>query len=118
MDEMESERDASIGTRAENENWSIVRDELHRQSHHLRTVEAANAKLNSELTTLRARHQMVEVLKEEKRNLEKKLKKAEEVKDKVVKLEGEVEAARKERADWYAKPIKTFFMPLTFTYQG
>ncbi len=81
--------------------WNIVREELHRQADHLRNVEAENAKMTAELLILRQRHSSIEVLKEQKRELEKKLSGVEGMKDKVVRLEAELVAARQEREQWY-----------------
>jgi mitotic spindle assembly checkpoint protein MAD1 len=94
----ESLRDARQG--AEEENWSVVREELHRQANYLRTLEATNVKMTMELNGLRERHASVEVLREEKRGLERKVKVLEELREKVVKLEAEVEAGRREREEW------------------
>ena len=80
---------------------SVVREELHRQAGYLRTLESTNARLTSELTVLRERHTSVEVLREEKRGLEKRVQVLEELRTKVVRLEAEVEAGRREREDWY-----------------
>lgn len=85
----------------EDESWSVVREELHRQADHVRKIEAENTKMNTELTTLRQRHANIEVLKEQKRDLERKAKAAEELREKVVKLEAELDAAWKEREEWY-----------------
>ena len=91
-------RDARQG--AEEENWSVVREELHKQADYLRTLEGTNAKMSMELNNLRERQASVEVLKEEKRGLERKVKVLEELREKVVKLEAEVEAGRREREEW------------------
>lgn len=86
---------------SEEENMSVVREELHRQANYLRSLESTNVKLTSELTVLRERQMSVEVLKEEKRGLEKKVQVLEELRTKVVRLEAEVEAGRREREEWY-----------------
>ena len=70
----------------DDENWGVIREELHRQASHLRTVEAENAKLNGELTTLRQRHANIEVLKEQKRELERKARGVDELREQVVRL--------------------------------
>jgi mitotic spindle assembly checkpoint protein MAD1 len=79
----------------------VVREELHRQAGYLRNTESTNARLEAELSILRERQESVEVLKEEKRWLEGRLRKFDEMRERVVSLEAEVEAARKEREDWY-----------------
>ena len=93
---------------------SVVRDELHRQADYLRTLESSNAKMLAELVVLRERQTSVEVLKEQKRGLEKKVQVLEELRTKVVKLEAEVEAGRREREDWYDLILPSHH-PLTLT---
>lgn len=80
--------------------WAIVRDELKRQTQQLRETESANTRLTVEVNKLRARNQNIEILKEEKRDLERKLARMEEVKAKVTTLEGELEAASIEKQSW------------------
>ena len=84
----------------DDESWTVVREELHRQADHVRKIEAANAKMNAELTGLRQRHANIEVLKEQKRELERKARAVDELRETVVKLEAELDAARKEREEW------------------
>ncbi|KAJ7507308.1 MAD-domain-containing protein [Mycena galericulata] len=84
----------------ENNDMAVVREELHRQAGYLRTLETTNAKLTSELAILRDRHTSIEVLREEKRGLERKLKPLEDLREQMVKLEAQVEAGRQERESW------------------
>ncbi|KAJ6454551.1 MAD-domain-containing protein [Mycena vitilis] len=84
----------------ENNDMAVVREELHRQAAYLRTLESTNAKLTSELAVLRDRHTSIEVLREEKRGLERKLQPLDGLREKVVKLEAQVEAGRLERETW------------------
>jgi mitotic spindle assembly checkpoint protein MAD1 len=79
----------------------IVREELHRQADYTRTVESKNAKLMVEVNVLRAKETSVEVLREEKWGLERKVRVMEELREKVVRLEAEVEAGRREREAWF-----------------
>lgn len=88
-------------TEEERESMAVVREELHRQAAYHRTLESTNAKLTGELNILRDRHASVEVLREEKRGLERKVKVLDELRDKVVRLEAEVEAGRREREEWF-----------------
>ncbi|TCD71053.1 coiled-coil domain-containing protein mad1 [Steccherinum ochraceum] len=97
---LESQDNTTTRQQGEDENWGIVREELHRQASHLRTVEAANAKMTAELTMLRQRNTSVEVLKEQKRELERKLSGMDELNERAVKLEAELQAARREREEW------------------
>ncbi|KAJ6481761.1 mitotic checkpoint protein-domain-containing protein [Mycena sanguinolenta] len=84
----------------ESSDMAVVREELHRQAEYLRKLESTNTKLTSELAVLRARHTSIEVLREEKRGLELKLQPLEGLREKVVKLEAQVEAGRRERETW------------------
>lgn len=101
IDELSASQDNSIRQGAEDESMEIIREELHRQAIYHRTLESTNAKLTAELTMLRERNTSVEVLKEEKRSLEQKLKAMEELRGRVVKLEAQLEAGRQEREVWY-----------------
>ena len=85
---------------SDDESMAVVREELHRQAGYLRNLESTNAKLNSELNILRERHASVDVLREEKRGLERKVIMLEEMRNKVIRLEAEVEAGRQERETW------------------
>jgi mitotic spindle assembly checkpoint protein MAD1 len=66
LDELNSTQDSLRDARqgAEEENWSVVREELHRQADYLRTLEGTNAKISMELNNLRERHASVERGKE------------------------------------------------------
>ena len=75
----------------------------------MRQLEDANAKMIAELNILREKQTSVEVLKEHKRDLERKLRGAEELREQVVKLEAELEAARKEREEWYVALLHVSF---------
>jgi mitotic spindle assembly checkpoint protein MAD1 len=101
-DELSLGKEANERRATEEESMNIVREELHRQANYLRTLETTNAKLTSELNHLRERQTSVEVLREEKRGLEQRVKMLEELRTKVVQLEAEVTAGRKEREEWYA----------------
>ena len=85
---------------SDSEDMRIVREELHRQAAYHRTLESTNAHLTAELAVLKERHASVEVLREEKRSLEKKLTVLEEMRERVVRLEAQVEAGRREREAW------------------
>ena len=111
LDDIHELPDAKRG--AGEENWTVVREELHRQASYLRTLEGANAKMTTELNSLRERHASVEVLKEEKRGLERKIKVLEELRGTVAKLEAEVDASRREREEWYGPLTIPFARKLT-----
>lgn len=100
LDDAHGATDSSVKSTNENENWSVVRDELQRQAGYLRSLESMNAKLTTELARYKDRHASLEVLREEKRALESKLATMEELREKVARLEAQVEAARREREDW------------------
>ncbi|KAJ8583278.1 MAD-domain-containing protein [Rhizopogon salebrosus TDB-379] len=103
LDDAHAATDSSVRSTNENENWSVVRDELQRQAGYLRSLESTNAKLTIELTRYKDRHASVEVIREEKRALESKVAMMEGLREKVAGLEAQVEAARREREDWANK---------------
>ena len=82
--------------------WKVVRDELTRQASYLRNLESSNARMTGELDQLRQRNKNIEVLEEQKRDLERKLENTDSLRQSVARLEAEVEAARKEREEWCA----------------
>ena len=97
MVELNAAQDSLTLSSGQNEDWTVVREELHRQATYMRQLEDANVKMIAELNILREKQTSVEVLKGHKRDLERKLRGAEELREQVVKLEAELEAARKER---------------------
>ena len=100
LESLTLEKDESGRRLADDENWQIVREELHRQVAHMRILESTNTQLMAEVTSLRERHTSVEVLKEEKRDLERKASIAEDLRETVARLEAELEAGRLERDQW------------------
>lgn len=108
VEELQIQLEAASTTQAdrgrqslEEESWAVLRDELQRQADYMRTLEGTNARMTVELTALRERHASIEVLREEKRDLERKVHGVNELREKVVRLEAEVQAARQEREEWY-----------------
>jgi mitotic spindle assembly checkpoint protein MAD1 len=85
---------------AEEASWSVLRAELTRQAEHSRQLEAAHTRAMSELGNLRERHTAIEVLREQNRALERRAAAADELRETVVRLEAEVQAARTERETW------------------
>jgi mitotic spindle assembly checkpoint protein MAD1 len=78
--------------------WEIVREELKRQSTYLKTLESSNTRLTSEVVVLRQRASNAEVLKEEKRTLEKRLEGVDKLRTRCAELERELELGKKELA--------------------
>ncbi len=85
---------------AEEASWSVLRTELTRQAEHSRQLETAHSRAMVELNTLRERHTSMEVLREENRALERRAAAADELRETVVRLEAELDAARAEREAW------------------
>ncbi|GBE85486.1 MAD-domain-containing protein [Sparassis crispa] len=100
LDDLADAQDTSMQHTSDDEDWTVVRAELHHQAEYMRTLEGANSRMSTELAALRERQASVEVLKEQKRELERKVKDAENVREKVARLEAELEAARREREEW------------------
>lgn len=109
-DELSAGQDSVTLQDGQNEDWTVVREELHRQAKYMRQLETANARMTGELNILREKQTSVEVLKEQKRELERKLYGTEDLREKVVKLEAELDSARKEREEWCVPwPFFVFF---------
>ena len=100
LDEAEVASDPMLKRHNEDESWGVIRDELHRQASYLRSLETTNAKLNAELGRYKDRYANLEVLREEKRALERKVVVVDELREKVASLDAQVEAARRERQEW------------------
>ncbi|KAI9568312.1 hypothetical protein HD554DRAFT_2260081 [Boletus coccyginus] len=103
LDEAEVASDPMLRRHNEDEQWGVIRDELHRQASYLRSLETTNAKLDAELGRYKDRYTNLEVLREEKRALERKVVVVDELREKVASLEAQVEAARRERQEWANK---------------
>ena len=84
--ELNAAQDSLTLSSGQNEDWTVVREELHRQATYMRQLEDANAKMIAELNILREKQTSAEVLKGHKRDLERKLRGAEELREQVVKL--------------------------------
>ena len=97
---LETLRSQERSTENENNGWAVVRDELHRQASYLHELEIANAKLTTEVKAQRDRHAVLEVLREENITLQRKLDVAEELRQRLICAEAELDAARKERDGW------------------
>lgn len=103
LDDLECPNAPPSNRNDEDQSWVVIRDELHRQAAHMRSLEATNAKLNAELGRYKDRHANIEILREEKHILERKVAVTEELRERVVLLEAQVEAARRERREWANK---------------
>ena len=96
VEDLSEIQDTSHISLVDDESWTVVREELHRQTDYLRQVEATNTRLTSENAILRQRNDNIEVLKEQKRDLERKARDAEELRERVVRLEAELVTAKQE----------------------
>ncbi|KAJ6547966.1 hypothetical protein DFH09DRAFT_1087433 [Mycena vulgaris] len=78
----------TAGKEQESSDMAVVREELHRQAAYLRGLEGTNARLGAELAVLRKRHTSIEVLREEKRGLERKLQPLDALRERVLYPQG------------------------------
>jgi mitotic spindle assembly checkpoint protein MAD1 len=103
-EQLDTLRDAQVpsgsGSAAAEADMTLIRDELHRQAEYMAKLEKTNTRLEAELGVLRKQHTSVEVLREEKRVLEKKARMFDDAQERAVRLEEEVEAGKKEREQW------------------
>lgn len=108
VDTLTEERGRLVGSRNDDAGARVVREELARQTKYIRNLESKNLKLTSEVTSLRERMMSVEVLREEKRAMEKKLGQLDAMRARTVELEAQLEAAEKERKNWASKAAMDF----------
>lgn len=87
--------------------WDALRAQLVEQTDQMRQLEDANARMRSELLVLKERHANIEVLKEEKRVLERRVRDADAVREQLGMLEAQVEALRQEKENSYVRFIAT-----------
>ncbi|KAK4048184.1 coiled-coil domain-containing protein mad1 [Microbotryomycetes sp. JL201] len=78
----------------------IIKDELHRQVAHLRSLELENAKLRRRNETYERQHANVDVLKESNRTLEKKLKVLDELRTAYAEQQVLIKRLEMEKAEW------------------
>ncbi|KAF7329938.1 hypothetical protein MKEN_00257700 [Mycena kentingensis (nom. inval.)] len=121
LEELQSvPQDAAVAAAGqEAKDMQIVREELHRQAAYLRELEVTNARLESQVVILDDRHTSIEVLREEKRGLQRKLQELAPLQEKVVQLEGQLEAARRERETWaqnQPEPSTSSDTPISLTH--
>lgn len=111
LDDLEGPNAPTSNRYDEDQSWVVIRDELHRQTAHMRSLETTNAKLNAELGRYKDKHANIEILREEKHALERKVAVTEELRGRVVSLEAQVEAARRERQEWANKSTEPGMQP-------
>jgi mitotic spindle assembly checkpoint protein MAD1 len=99
----------------EEASWSVLCAELTRQAEHTRHLEAAHARAMAELSALHERRTAIKVLREENCALGRRAASADELRETVVRLEAELEAARAEREAWCVSP-SCFPLFLSFLY--
>lgn len=81
-------------------NLELVKDELHRQVGYLRTLEQDKARLARRVELMDRNQANVEVLKEENKALERKVRYAEGLRHQVAELEMHLQEAEREKKEW------------------
>ncbi|KIM30544.1 hypothetical protein M408DRAFT_287376 [Serendipita vermifera MAFF 305830] len=97
--------------------WEGLRSELVQQTEQMRRLEDVNAKMKAELLVLRERHANIEVLKEEKRILERRVRDTESIREQLGLMEAEVDALRQERANSTAHAQRATDIPVAVTQE-
>ncbi|KAI0031025.1 MAD-domain-containing protein [Vararia minispora EC-137] len=100
MDDLSFVQSGSPRGESDTAKWNVIHNEVQSVVEHSKAVERENARMKAELERLREKRTNVEILREEKIALERKLRGVEELRTQVGKLEGELAAARRERAEW------------------
>lgn len=99
LDDLEESR-ANTSITMDSGQWGVVQLELKSVTEELQKMRTTTARLTSENNKLRSRTHNVELLREEKRDLERKLTRMEEHKDRASRLQGELDAALSEKEAW------------------
>jgi mitotic spindle assembly checkpoint protein MAD1 len=92
--ELEDRLESSHATKPvkeSNDDWTVLNKQLQQTTSYLQELESTNAKMTSELSILRERHGSLEVLREEKRGLEAKVRSMEEMREKIIRLEAQLD---------------------------
>jgi mitotic spindle assembly checkpoint protein MAD1 len=92
----------------EKASWSVLRAELTRHGEHTHHIKAGHAWATAELSILHERLEAIEVLRDENHALKHGAASADELRETVVRLEAEVEAARAEPEVWCVSPFIPF----------
>ncbi|KAL8280734.1 hypothetical protein RQP46_006738 [Phenoliferia psychrophenolica] len=96
----EAELERSRQSQTDVANAEVVKEELHRQVGHLRTLEKDNGKLRRSLDTFEKQHANLEVLKEANKSLEKKVISFDALRQSSATLAAEVESLKREKREW------------------
>jgi mitotic spindle assembly checkpoint protein MAD1 len=76
--------------------WDALRSQLLQQTEEMRRLEDANGKMKAELLVMKERYTNVEVLKEEKRVLERRVRDTDTLREQLGMMEAQVDALRQE----------------------
>jgi mitotic spindle assembly checkpoint protein MAD1 len=76
--------------------WDALRSQLLQQTEQMRRLEDANSKMKAELLVMKERYTNVEVLKEEKRVLERRVRDTDALREQLGMMEAQVDALRQE----------------------
>ncbi|PWY99216.1 MAD-domain-containing protein [Testicularia cyperi] len=99
-DERKMRLQQSSSALANGEQGKKLEEELKRQTSHLRKLEAENAHLVAENGRLTQHTSNVELLREEKRGLESKLRVLEELRSRLAEAETRIDELKQERESW------------------
>lgn len=99
---LEQEVEILRSVKDEEQNLKVVKEELHRQVEHLRSLEKENGKLVRKVDTYEKQHANVELLKENNKSLEKRLRGMDSMRKRMAELEAELDASKREKSEWQA----------------
>ena len=96
LEHVQSTKSAS-GSSRDSKEWELLRSQILQQTEHIRRLEDGNAKANAELLVLRERNANIELLREEKRVLERRVRDNDSLREQLGMMEAEMDALREER---------------------
>ncbi|GJJ14107.1 hypothetical protein Clacol_008364 [Clathrus columnatus] len=83
-----------INTNSDTQGWKVIQEELHRQASYIQKTSTENLKLKAEVASLKERHESIQVLREEKRQMEGRLRNMDDLRRQVVELGSENDRLR------------------------
>lgn len=88
--------------------WDVLKSQLSQQVEQIRTLEASNSKMKGEILVLKGRNTNLEVLKEEKRVLELRVRDADMLRERVGALESELQTLQDDSSMRYVPSLHLY----------
>lgn len=112
VDQMEAEVLRLKAITGDAETLAVIKRELSDQVAHIKKLETLTREQNTELKQYRKQHKAIEVVEEEKRSLQAKLRKMDDLERRLGEAELRMQVLEEERHSWTSiEPTEFFFFP-------